>query len=614
MIEIPRGSASTPTSSTSSTSAASATTATSAADMATDSVAESLDAVVVEVKARQASGNLEKPAWDILLKLNPAATSSASTVPVNALTPEQLRALQNGQALLVRTQAPFPLPVDTRLSVNATASQGISIQQVLPPDSNIRPQLVALLKQWVPAQQSALPLLANVLQLLSTSSAQSLAALPVRVQAALQQLLQTLPSPEQIRQPGQMQAVVQHSGLLLEAKLASLIAQLQKLSPESGTPYSAQRGSEQQPNPSVTGTLAGLARAVRESFQRLVQDSSAESEISPTATAKSSAATTPVAPDLAEAIGKDLKLALQKLEVALRDAQGVPAAEKNTGASAENAAQQKSGTVSNAQPDGVVGAAGKNAAPVAEPGAETPEQLLARLISRHGRSGQPGVAGTERPAQHPGIQRYADAVRGEARLDAAKPSAADILLLPPLPGQVLVQPHPRSRATLKGDEMADAIVNILLKQVRGTLARMTLHQLTSSAQKQDSNAQPTLSFEIPFLHAGQVDMFQFKIEEEPQTEQERRDKALTKRWQVQLGFDIEGLGPMFCQLSLAGNNMAVTFWAAWENTLAQTKAHFSFLEQALTDMGIHVEKLQGHLGIPENDRTGVRNQLVDIKT
>jgi hypothetical protein len=162
--------------------------------------------------------------------------------------------------------------------------------------------------------------------------------------------------------------------------------------------------------------------------------------------------------------------------------------------------------------------------------------------------------------------------------------------------------------------MADAIVNILLKQVRGALARMTLHQLTSSAQKQDSNAQPTLSFEIPFLHAGQVEMFQFKIEQESQTEQERRDKSLTKRWQVQLGFDIEGLGPMFCQLSLAGNNMAVTFWAAWENTLAQTKAHFNFLEQALTDMGIHVEKMQGHLGIPENDRTGVRNQLVDIKT
>lgn len=608
MIEIPRGSASTPTATPSSTatppSAAATSAATSAADMAADSVAKSLEAVVVEVKARQASGNLEKPAWDILLKLNPAATASASAVPVSSLTPEQLRALQNGQALLVRTQAPFPLPVDTRLNVNATAGQGIAIQQILPPGNSMPQQLVALLKQWVPAQQSALPLLTNVLQLLSTSSAQTLATLPAPLQAVLQQLAQTLPSPDQIRQPGQMQAVVQHSGLLLEAKLASLIAQLQKLPLDTTATTSEPHAPNLQPNPSPTGTLAGLARAVRESFQRLVQDSPDSSETSPTANAKSSAT-----PDLAEALGKDFKLALQKLEVALRDAQGQPAAEKN-------AAQAKPGTAALAptQADADTAAAGKNAAPVAEPGAETPEQLLARLMSRHGRSGQPGVAGTERAASHPGIQRYADAVRGETRLDTGKPTAADLLLLPPLPGQVLVQPHPRSRPTLKGDEMADAIVNILLKQVRGALARMTLHQLTSSAQNQDSNAQPTLSFEVPFLHAGQVDMFQFKIEQESQTEQERRDKALTKRWQVQLGFDIEGLGPMFCQLSLAGNNMAVTFWAAWENTLAQTKAHFNFLEQALTDMGIHVEKMQGHLGIPENDRTGVRNQLVDIKT
>ncbi|MFZ5602258.1 MAG: flagellar hook-length control protein FliK [Pseudomonadota bacterium] len=613
MIEIPRGSAATPTATPSSTAtppaAAATSAATSAADVAADSVAKSLEAVVVEVKARQASGNLEKPAWDILLKLNPAATASAGAVPVSSLTPEQLRALQNGQALLVRTQAPFPLPADTRLNVNATAGQGIAIQQILPPGNSMPQQLVALLKQWVPAQQSALPLLANVLQLLSRSSAQTLATLPAPLQAVLQQLAQTLPNPDQIRQPGQMQAVVQHSGLLLEAKLASLIAHLQKLPLDTDAPTGEPHAPNLQPNPSPAGTLAGLARAVRESFQRLMQDSPDSSETSPATNAKSSATTTPVAPDLADALGKDFKLALQKLEVALRDAQGQPAADKN-------AAQAKPGTaaLAPAQADADTAAAGKNATPVAEPGAETPEQLLARLMNRNARSGQPGVAGTERAASHPGIQRYADAVRGETRLDTGKPTAADLLLLPPLPGQVLVQPHPRSRPTLKGDEMADAIVNILLKQVRGALARMTLHQLTSSAQKQDNNAQPTLSFEVPFLHAGQVDMFQFKIEQEPQTDQERRDKSLTKRWQVQLGFDIEGLGPMFCQLSLAGNNMAVTFWAAWENTLAQTKAHFNFLEQALTDMGIHVEKMQGHLGIPENDRTGVRNQLVDIKT
>ena len=81
-----------------------------------------------------------------------------------------------------------------------------------------------------------------------------------------------------------------------------------------------------------------------------------------------------------------------------------------------------------------------------------------------------------------------------------------------------------------------------------------------------------------------------------------------------MGFDIEGLGPMFCQLSLTGKSMAVNFWAAWEQTLSNTKAHFQFLEEALQGMGIRVEKIQAQLGMPELDKTGVRNQLVDIKT
>ena len=109
-------------------------------------------------------------------------------------------------------------------------------------------------------------------------------------------------------------------------------------------------------------------------------------------------------------------------------------------------------------------------------------------------------------------------------------------------------------------------------------------------------------------------MFQFRIDEETPHGEEHKEKNQAKRWVVQMGFDIEGLGPMFCQLSLTGKALAVQFWAAWEQTLTSTKAHFGFLEQALQDMGIRVEKIQAQLGMPEVDRTGLRNQLVDIKT
>lgn len=672
MIEIPRGSSTAPPSST----ATSATAATSAVDVAASSVAESVEAVVVEVKARQASGNLEKPAWDILLKLTPSAattssgqsvaaqpasgqsvpvqpvpvqsaaqpatTAAASTTipaptatlpnsstPLSSLTPDSLRALQSGQTLLVRTLAEFPLPVNTRLLVNASSQQGIRIQQMPVTESPVRAQFIAMLKQWAPQQQGVQPLLANVLNLLNTTT---INALPARVQATLQQLLQTLPRTDNIQQPGQMQAVVENSGLLLEAKLARLIAQLQKGAGDAADTVTDKNAQVAAGSTAAGNALAGLARTVRETLQRLTPEPR-DSSSAPALRLDSA--------KLETTVGQDLKLALQRLESALRDAQG-GVGKATPEAMTGSADTTSTGTGKTLAGNAVLGGAalpadadladgvhtktnladtdapaGKTAATPAGTTSltETPEQQLAKLLARNTRHGAAGIsATTERPAQHHALQHYAVAAK-DLRSDAARITSAETLLLPPLPGQLLVQAQPRSRASLKGDEMADAIVNILLKQVRGSLARMTLHQLTSAAHKQDSAAQPTISFDIPFLHGGQVDVFQFRIEEEKNSAPETsKEKQLGKRWQVQLGFDIEGLGPMFCQLGLVGNSMAVTFWAAWEQTLEQTRAHFSFLEQSLTGMGIHVEKMQGHLGMPENDRTGVRNQLVDIKT
>lgn len=646
MIEIPRGSPPAPPAST----ATSATVATSAADLAASTVAESVEAVVVEVKARQASGNLEKPAWDIVLKLTPSGTAAPSgqtaavpppatqplpaqpvpaatgtlpnaATPLTSLTPDSLRALQSGQTLLVRTLAEFPLPLSTRLLVNASSQQGIRIQQMPATESPVRAQFIALLKQWAPQQQGLQPLLANVQNLLNTTAG---SALPAPVQTALQQLLQTLPRTDQITQPGQMQAVVENSGLLLEAKLARLLAQLQKGSAETPDAMPENNPATTAGSTAAGNALAGLARSVRETLQRLTPDTRNTDGVTTAAPRMDST-------KLETTLGQDLKLALQRLESALKEAQvhAGKATPDLTAASPDAASAGSGRTAASAvaaggaalpadaglpEPDALPGKTG--AAPANAPSStETPEQQLAKLLARNTRHGATTVPApaTERPTQHHSLQHYAVAAK-ELRSDATRLTSAETLL-PPLPGQVLVQAQPRSRPSLKGDEMADAIVNILLKQVRGSLARMTLHQLTSTAHKQDSAAQPTISFDIPFLHGGQVDVFQFRIEEEKNSAPDSsKEKQLGKRWQVQLGFDIEGLGPMFCQLSLVGNSMAVTFWAAWEQTLEQTRAHFTFLEQSLTGMGIHVEKMQGHLGMPENDRTGVRNQLVDIKT
>ena len=162
--------------------------------------------------------------------------------------------------------------------------------------------------------------------------------------------------------------------------------------------------------------------------------------------------------------------------------------------------------------------------------------------------------------------------------------------------------------------MADALVSVLLKQVKGALSRITLHQLASQPRSPDPAApQPLLSFELPVLHQGQVQVFQFVIEEqEARTEQDGNNTG--KRWVVQMAFDIEGLGPMLCQISMLGRSASVAFWAEWENTLQHTRSHFEYLQNVLTDMGLRVEKLQGHLGMPKSEQAILRNQLVDIRT
>ena len=607
MIDIPRGSVPPPAASNSSaTSASSSSSATtqvaSAAEIAASTVADAVEAVVLETKARQASGNLEKPAWDILLKLNPNAVSTGT--PQTSLSPDQLRLLQSGQALLVRTTASFPLPTDTRLQVSVGVDQGIRILLVIPPTTTVPLQLFSLIKQWAPAQQSLQPLLANVQQLLSATSVNTLASLPAPVQTSLQQLLQTLPDAAHVQQPGQLRAAVENSGLLLEARLARLVAALGSQGKENGAASSSDSTVR-----SPASALATLTRLVRDGLQRLTPDNQSTDD----------AGTTPTKPlqtlPLDNALGRDLKLALQKLETALREAQ--PAATQPTApTSGSSNASASAGTSDppDFSPDTLPSGNRTGAANTPTEG-DTPEQALAKLAVQREQTVANASNTTQRPALHPGIQHYSASAR-EARgpESTIRPNSPEAILLPPLPGQVLVQAQPRSKPSLKGDEMADAIVNTLLKQVRGALARTTLHQLTSSGHKQDSSTPPLLSFEVPFLHNGQADLFQFRIHEETGGGEERRDAQLAKRWQVQLGFDIEGLGPMFCQLSLTGNSMAVNFWAAWETTLAQTKSHFDFLEQSLTKMGIHVEKMQGHLGMPENDRTGVRNQLVDITT
>ena len=432
-----------------------------------------------------------------------------------------------------------------------------------------------------------------------------LAALPLRTQAAIAQVIAALPDPQAVRD--QLKTWVRNSGLLQEAKLAQL------LKPEPGTARPQGEGSDTTRS-SGTGAQTGTAlQQVRQQIQALVQRLTPASGETPTARVPSSASALPAAIPVAALnamLEGDIKHALQQLERQLQGAEGtkpVPVPAENAGKPAATA----SPNAAPADPDAIPAQTGSERKPgqpleIARRAEGVPKEGTANTTTSTNTA-----ATTATPAKSPlAIQRYqAGSGATGTTLDAPTPD-----LIPPLPGQVVVQAQARSRPPLKDGDMADAIVKTLLAQVRGALARVTLHQLSSHSNRQDSPTPTSLSFEIPFLHQQQINVFQFRIDEETPQQEEQEKKSHTKRWVVQLGFDIEGLGPMFCQLSLTGKAMAVQFWAAWENTLNNTKAHFGCLEKSLQDMGISVEKIQAQLGMPEIDRTGVRNQLVDVKT
>lgn len=603
MIDIPSGS--TPTSATTTTPTTSTVTATSAADVARAAVMAKLEAVVQTVQARIDAGQPQKPAWDILLKLNPQASQTAPEV--DSLTPDLLRQLQAGQALLVRSRADLFLPVGTRLQVNVSVPQGVQIQSIQLPDP-LPAQVLAQIKQWIPRQQPVQPLLSNVVNLLQTTQQRQLTTLPPPVQAAIKALIQALANPAQVRDPGQLQKLVENSGLFSEGKLARALLQPQR-SAEAPAPTGAAPARSDINATARSEAPPAMTQQVKDWLSRIKPASPPAAEAPRDSARPSAASAAPTTPGLQQLLQPDLKHALQALEKHLQATQSAataPAEAASKPAPATNLQADKGGSASNPNPlpiraagDGTAPAKGTDPATSARPGESTPATNVSVTASTT----------TKSPL---GIQRYQSAAPQSTATSTGTDAIPD--LIPPLPGQIVVQAQPRSRASLKQDDMADAIVKTLLAQVRGALARVTLHQLSSHSSRQDSGTPTTLSFEIPFLHQQQVEVFQFRIEEERGHEGDKQERKQGKRWVVQMGFDIEGLGPMFCQLSMSGVSMAVQFWAAWEQTLSSTRAHFNFLEQALQGMGIRVEKIQAQLGMPEIDKTGVRNQLVDIKT
>ncbi|RLP56278.1 MAG: hypothetical protein D6160_02495 [Ketobacter sp.] len=589
-----------------------------AAKLAQQQVKQTVEAVVLQAKLIEQSGTTQKAVYEMLVRVSaqpgttqpppaqlpqPAPTTqppipSSTSTPVTRITADVLRALQTGQTLIVKVLSDFSLSPSTRLLATASIDRGLQIHKTDAP--GLISTHGSAFKQLIPLQRSLAHLM-GTLEMVSQpqSGSGNTQSLPLPVRSALQELAALLPRINQIREPGYLQNSIRNNGTFLESNLNAVISPHLAKSPD---------------NRSLTDSLRNLT-------QRLLDSAGGTKPVATSPNAASPDSPKSVENTLKSALAQvndaDFKLALQRVHQALQQASstgtGAPSGAAGITAEAAKGATEAGEKIKHTASQGL-DVNKPNAGQKAETSPPSRTQLMQGRLDTQIRLGASSIA-DESIKPPPSLRHYSQSASASPSVasSTASASAQEPYLLPPLPGQVMIQPQSRQLSNSKKDDMAQALVAVLLKQVKGALARTTLHQLASHTRQTDSSPTPTLlSFELPFLHNQQIQVFQFRIEEEA-TGETSEEKNQQKRWVVQMGFDIEGMGPMLCQINLVGVSASVSFWAEWEHTLEHTKSHFEFLQKTLTDMGLRVDKLQGHLGIPVNERTLLSNQLVDIR-
>ena len=591
----------------------------SAAGLARHQVSQAIQAVVLEAKLTQEAGSTSKAVYEILLRASAAPgtappltasgdgtappTNQPTANPLTQITTQAINALRLGQTLLIKTNGEISLPPGTQLLASVSTNKGVVINRVLP--AQLAATLNQALRELVPQQQSMSPLFQTLEQLVNSSASPKINNAVVTLTASL---LQLLPKLEQLKTAEQVRQAISNSGLFLENKILKSIQQ---------QPPGNSKPAGNQPSQPLTDGLKQLSSRMKEAVGLKEASGATKNVAESVQTAK---------PDLARLVQGDVKQLLQQLQGKLEQQQVSARPSNNATNTATNA-----NAITNEVPKPLGTESkptGSDVANKSADGKSLPVNALKNQADSTYRSldstadRAPGMRSTD-SVRHDAsnlIQRTAaNKVQGYNAIQSNTPAtdpgartALETFILPPLPGNIPLQPQPRTRHS--AGDMADALVSILLKQVKGAISRVTLHQLASQPRSQDPGApQPLLSFELPILHQGQVQIFQFLIEEE-ETQSEQSEKQMGKRWVVQMAFDVEGLGPMLCQISMLGQSASVSFWAEWENTLEHTRNHFDYLQSVLTEMGLRVEKLQGHLGIPKSEQAILKNQLVDIRT
>ncbi|MHB9797285.1 flagellar hook-length control protein FliK [Pseudomonas sp. MT3] len=159
----------------------------------------------------------------------------------------------------------------------------------------------------------------------------------------------------------------------------------------------------------------------------------------------------------------------------------------------------------------------------------------------------------------------------------------------------------------------DGDLESLLKLAAAAVARLQTHQLSSLSQNEvlpDGTLLNTWQMEIPLRQQHNLVPLQVRIQQEERQGSEREQPDTL--WRVELAFDLDPLGPLQAQATLAHGSIASQLWAERASTASLIDRELGTLRQRLNDAGLSVGELSCNLGKPpQGTRTAVEQRWVD---
>lgn len=179
-------------------------------------------------------------------------------------------------------------------------------------------------------------------------------------------------------------------------------------------------------------------------------------------------------------------------------------------------------------------------------------------------------------------------------------------MMPPL-HETVPQPQARVAALLQLLDSPARLMANLLSQVDAALARLNLNQLAS--QKSDGAPRQVWLLEVPIRRDPGVDVFHFRIERDQTGAKQQAEPE--RRWNIDLAFDLDGLGPVCARVGVVGEQVATTFWAEHGHTTELFRQHLDQLQDRLRAAGLTVTTLSCKDGSPPTAAAPRAHGVVD---